>query len=147
MQNTLEQRFVIAMRASGLKITPVRREVFAILCRAERPLLPQEIVARVTTADQSSVYRNLPLLARHKIARKVSQGFKTLYELGDNFTSHQHYAVCERCGRSVKIEDRRLERLIGRVTRAAGMEPTGHFVELLGICERCRQKSPSSEGD
>jgi Fe2+ or Zn2+ uptake regulation protein len=146
MQKTLDQQFTTALHRCHLKVTPARRAIFEILCRAERPLLPREIVEQAGTVDQSSVYRNLPLLARHRIARKVSQGFKTLYELGDNFTNHQHYVICQQCGRSVKIDSPPLESLVHRLTLAAGMEPTGHFIELTGLCRQCRREAGRSAG-
>jgi Fur family ferric uptake transcriptional regulator len=60
--------------------------------------------------------------------------------LGDDFSSHQHYVVCEKCGKSVVFDDQALEHLLRQITRQAGMRPTGHYIELLGVCERCRLK-------
>ncbi|MDR2524442.1 MAG: transcriptional repressor [Candidatus Nomurabacteria bacterium] len=137
-KNTLEQ-FTTSMRACHLKITRARTEVFRILADADQPLLPKQVVARAAQADPSSVYRALSLFARHKIARRVSRGFKTLYELGDAFSHHQHYVICERCGRSVKFKNLALERLAHQITRAAGMKPTGHLVELVGVCAGCQR--------
>jgi Fur family ferric uptake transcriptional regulator len=140
MQKNLTEQFTTAMRNCHLKITPARQEVFNILSNSKQPLLPKEIVAQAKTADTSSVYRVLPLLAKHKIARKVSKGFKTLYELGDNFSNHQHYVICEHCGKSVAIKNKYLEQLANKITHTTGMKPTGHFIELLGICKKCEQK-------
>ncbi|MDR0398158.1 MAG: transcriptional repressor [Candidatus Nomurabacteria bacterium] len=128
------------MRRRGLKNTSTRKEVFEVLCQAGKPLLLKEIAARANASHPSSVYRTLPLFEKCKIARKVSIGFKTLYELGDNFTNHQHYVVCEECGRIIRFKDSRLEYMAHKITLAAGMEPTGHFIELSGICEQCQQK-------
>jgi Fur family ferric uptake transcriptional regulator len=140
MQKTLDDRFNRAMRACGLKITKQRTALFEVLYRANQPLLPRQIAARVDQVDQSSVYRNLALFARHKIARKVSKGFRTLYELGDTFSRHQHQVVCERCGRTVTMDCRQLEALINRMTITAGMRPVGHHVELIGLCRDCQRR-------
>jgi Fur family ferric uptake transcriptional regulator len=136
----LVRQFATVMHRYRLKVTPARLEVFSVLAQAGQPLLPREIIERSKGANTSSVYRTLPLFAKHKIARKVSKGFKTLYELGDNFTNHQHYVVCERCGKTVAITSQHLERLANEITVLAGMKPAGHFIELLGICKQCQYR-------
>ena len=127
-----------ALKESGLKMTPNRRELFVTLKDAGRPLLPSEICERLPEINPSSVYRNLDLLSRARMVRVVPRGFRTLYELGEMFIGHHHHIVCEKCGKSVGVASEELERLLFRMAKNAGMVMREHHLELSGICEECR---------
>jgi Fur family ferric uptake transcriptional regulator len=139
MQNDVRIKFENCLRNNEQKITSVRTAVFGVLYDAECPLLPQQIVQKLPTVNQSSVYRTLDLFVRCEMARRVPRGFKTLYELGEVFSRHHHHVVCECCGRSVAVRDELIEQIIRRMTVEAGMTPTGHYIELMGVCRECQR--------
>jgi Fe2+ or Zn2+ uptake regulation protein len=137
-KNILEQ-FNNVMKNNHIKITNERTEVFKIIYASDKALLPKEIIDKTKISNSSSVYRILPIFAKYKILRKVPRGFKTLYELGDFFSRHQHYIVCEKCGASIEFHNEKLEKFVKKITRENKMTPNGHYIELLGICKCCEK--------
>jgi Fe2+ or Zn2+ uptake regulation protein len=141
MQNHATQQFIATLRANHSKATPDRLAIFAALLHARQAQRPLDIASQLRDVNFTTVYRNLDLFVRLKIARQVPRGFKTYYELGDNFNPHHHHLTCEKCGRTVAFDSAELERLIAKISHQCKMLPTGHHIELYGICRHCRRKS------
>jgi Fur family ferric uptake transcriptional regulator len=99
-----------------------------------------EIVGRVVGVNQSSVYRALRALAAAGVVHEVPRGFKTFYELGEEFCGHHHHVVCRVCGRTVAVSDERIEAMVTELTVGAGMVPVAHYIELYGVCRECRRR-------
>ncbi|GAC1610467.1 MAG: Fur family transcriptional regulator [Mycobacteriales bacterium] len=51
---------------------------------------------------------------------------------------HHHHLTCEGCGVSVELLASATERWIERVAGENGFVPTGHTIEIAGLCERCQ---------
>lgn len=126
------------MRAKGLKITPGRMDIFNVLLKSDRPLSIQEIAKEIPEVHYVSIYRSIDKLYRGGILTQVPQGFKNLFELNDTFKPHHHHATCEKCGKSLEINDDRIESLMKDITVSAGLIPTSHHFEMYGICTSCQ---------
>jgi Fur family ferric uptake transcriptional regulator len=50
---------------------------------------------------------------------------------------HHHHLVCRRCGRTVEIEGREVERWTRRVAETEGFVDVDHTVEVFGTCAAC----------
>ena len=50
---------------------------------------------------------------------------------------HHHHLVCRRCGRTVEVEDRPVERWAADVAAQHGFVDVVHEVEVFGTCARC----------
>ena len=51
---------------------------------------------------------------------------------------HHHHLVCTSCHRVVEIGDCRVGGWLDQVAAAEGFVATGHSLEVVGLCEACR---------
>lgn len=138
MQNTSQiSHFEKRLRAEGLSVTKPRLAIFEVLGVAKSPLTIQEIVARVDGIHFVSIYRSVDSLQKHGLLKQVPIGFKNKFELSDDFKPHHHHATCEKCGKSVSINNSKVEQLMKQLTVQAGLKPTHHHFEAYGICGSC----------
>lgn len=136
--DVLHTKFLADMKRFGLRVTHVRQEIFSVLKAADSPLSMQEIVRNTHGAHFVSVYRSVGALHKAGIIKQVPRGFTNMFELSDTYTPHHHHATCEQCGKSTSIHHSQLEDLMDSLTRKAGLQPTIHTFELLGICRHCQ---------
>ncbi len=124
-------------------MTPLRQRALAALWRAGRPMgayalretLSEEI-GRALTA--STIYRMLDCLC--------AQGVATRVESRNAFVACAHpeddhacvLFVCERCGQSTEVENKKLERLLACDAESLGFTIKHHIVELSGFCAGCQ---------
>lgn len=138
MQNS-EQIFREEMAKHDLRVTDNRLAIFRVLAESKRSLSIKEIIEISKSEGYfTSVYRSIEAMSRVGILRVVPRGFKNLYELGEKFKPHHHHATCEKCGKSIAIDDPRIERLFHELTMKSGLKPTEHHFEIFGICRKCR---------
>ena len=140
MQKTTDKTsYQDSLRQAGLSLTKTRAALFEVLSKSDNPLTIQEIVKQIDSAHFVSVYRSIDALTKAGIVKQVSIGFKNKFELSDQFKPHHHHVTCENCGRSLSVDDERIEQLMGELTKQAGFAPTHHHFEAYGICRQCRQ--------
>lgn len=91
---------------------------------------------RLPRVSFGTVYRNLGVLKKIGLIQELKYG-KDFSRYDGNPARHYH-VTCERCG---QVEDLPLP-LLARMDRAAaaasGYTITGHRLEFLGVCRRCR---------
>lgn len=124
-------------------MTPLRERTLAALWRAGRPIgayalrdVLSEEIGRTLTAP--TVYRTLEYLC--------AQGAATRIESRNAFVACAHpeddhacvMFVCERCGLSIEIENKQLERLLAHDAESLGFAIDRHVVELSGSCAGCQ---------
>ena len=87
----------------------------------------------------STVYRHLQTLADEGEADVIhTPDGETTYRLcGAAAQGHHHHLVCRRCGRTVEIEGRAVEKWAAGVAAEHGFVDVDHTVELLGVCPDC----------
>lgn len=127
------------------RYTEGRRSIVTALATAPAPVSIAELLASCEGLVQSSAYRNLGVLERSGVVRRlVSLDDLTRYELAEDLTEHHHHhLICEVCGR---IEDftmpealeADLERCLGNVAARHGFVGIGHDLDLVGTCAACR---------
>lgn len=128
------------LRDRGLKVTPERKEIVAVLRKQRHPLMIQEIhdALRGVSISQATVYRTLARLVEVGVARCVDfqHGHKH-YELVD--AKDHHHLICTNCG---VVED--VQGCIADKSAKAALQSssrfsrvTGHSFELFGICKKC----------
>ena len=93
----------------------------------------------------STVYRHLQTLADAGEADVIhTPDGETTYRLcGAAAQGHHHHLVCRRCGRTVEIEGRVVERWAAGVAAEHGFVEVDHTVELLGVCPHCAARDLS----
>jgi Fe2+ or Zn2+ uptake regulation protein len=131
------------VRTNGQRYTGQRRRLVDILARAGSPLSIPEILRGRRGLAQSSVYRNLAVLERSGVVRRVhTDDDHARFELAEALTGHHHHLICSNCGR---VEDaafppgfeRSLDRTLDRMAQEAHFATVGHRLDLFGLCRDC----------
>lgn len=137
---------LVAVRMAEVdqRYTSGRRQLVDVLAGVPRPLTAAELVTACGSLPQSTVYRNLAVLAQAGVVHRVVGSDEFVrYELGEAVTGHHHHhLVCRRCG---AVEDfaappaleRRVGALMAEVGAAHGFQPESHRLDVLGTCADC----------
>ena len=141
-------RDIAAMLGRGdHRYTQGRRRLVEVLVGLARPATLPDILATDASLTQSSAYRNLDILERSGVIRRVPTGGEFAYfELAEPLLDHHHHLICVTCG---TVQDMALDDAVERVVddaltgvaRAAGFTPLHHSLDLHGHCARCRTLS------
>ena len=130
----------------GLAFTPLRREVFELVCHHNNPVgayeLLDELRAVRNSAAPVTVYRALEFLLAAGLVHRVAA-------LNAYTACHGHepghgglLLVCGNCSNVVELEDEQLERSIARAAADLRFETAPDPVEVRGICSECRRSAP-----
>jgi Fur family ferric uptake transcriptional regulator len=94
-------------------------------------------VTRTSDIDRASVYRTIGLFEGLGLVQRLNTGWKYKIELSDTFTEHHHHLTCTNCGKTVAMNEQELERFIEQLAREHGFKPSGHQIEIQGVCGGC----------
>jgi len=129
----------------GRRLTRPRRAILAALRTGDPPFTVDTLHARVAAqrVDRVTVYRTVHMLVQAGILRVVDgtrEGVR--YALGEQFTGHHAFLVCQQCGRIDKtadcpIPDGAIARVSRRLRQAKQFRVVEHEVRLLGLCRAC----------
>jgi len=131
----------------GLRLTPLRRRVLAILGGSEAPLGAYAIIDKLSKLEGKpvappTVYRTLEFFLSHGFVHKIESrnAFAPCEHVG-----HAHHGVlllCEKCGHSEEIEDPSLDGFLRETAARAGFLPHSQMLELQGLCRGCAARAP-----
>jgi len=127
MRNT-KQRKIILDELSGLRSHPGADELYALVRK------------RIPRISLGTIYRNLEMLSREGMIRRLELGGSQMRFDGDT-SDHQHLR-CKRCGR---VDDLPVGVELTECDRAM-LEGTGYRflerrIEFIGICPDCAKES------
>jgi Fur family transcriptional regulator, ferric uptake regulator len=131
------------IREAELVYTKGRREIVDLLVAIGRPATMQELVERRPRLNLGSLYRNMTDLEAANVVQKViGSDDRTRYELAEGLIGHHHHSICSVCG---AVEDftvstrteKTLEAALERALADAGFRPTGHRLDVIGVCASC----------
>ncbi len=114
-----------------------------ILRKAKQPVAIPDILRAKRGLPQSSVYRNLTVLERSHVVRRVITGEDYAhFELVEDLTEHHHHLVCSRCGAVEDVQippklERSMEQALDTIAEASGFTTVSHRLDLLGTCRNC----------
>jgi Fur family transcriptional regulator, ferric uptake regulator len=134
---------------SRRRSTAKQRAVVEVLREQENFRSAQQLYLDIRHRRQlriglTSVYRILHTLAADRIAEtQRAEDGEILYRLRTG-TGHRHYLVCRRCGEAVGFTPADLEEHTHRLSRQHHYTDVTHYVDLYGVCPRCRT-APASE--
>jgi Fur family ferric uptake transcriptional regulator len=97
---------------------------------------------RLPRISLGTVYRNLEVLADLGMIQKVELG--SGQRRYDAVREHHYHVRCQRCGRVEDVWLRRARGLETAAQRQSGYEITGHRLDFLGLCARCRTERPGA---
>jgi Fur family ferric uptake transcriptional regulator len=131
------------LRRDQQRYTSGRRALVDALLAADRPMTIPELLAGRPQLAQSSAYRNLTVLERAGVVRRiVTSDDHARFELAEELTGHHHHLICVACGRvddfHVSTEgERALEAALHAAVEAIGFRADHHRLDLVGTCSRC----------
>jgi Fe2+ or Zn2+ uptake regulation protein len=131
------------LRESRERYTQNRRSLVQLLGDASQPLAIRDILDAGGGLAQSSVYRNLVVLERAGVVRRL-QGPDEFarYELEEDLTHHHHHVVCSSCGAVRDFTtssglERTLRRVVDEASRQTGYALDRHTLDVFGLCKNC----------
>ena len=126
----------------SLHLTPLRRQILAILAQAPTPLGAYAIIEQLSREQNKAVapptvYRTLDFFLEHGFLHKIESrnAYAPCEHLG-----HAHHGIlliCQRCGRTDEIENAGVDTLLRETEARAGFTPQKQVVEIEGICKTC----------
>jgi Fe2+ or Zn2+ uptake regulation protein len=131
------------LRDATLVYTKGRRELVELLAGLTRPATMPELLELRPRLTQSSMYRNMTDLESVGIVQKVvGADDRTRYELAEDLIGHHHHSICTRCG---AVDDfvvparteKTLEAALAKALGDSGFQPTGHRLDVVGVCASC----------
>ncbi len=135
----------------GLLLTPLRRQILAILAEAPAPLGAYAIIDELSREQHKAVapptvYRTLEFFLDNGFLHKIESrnAYAPCEHLG-----HDHHGIlliCERCGRTDEIESQRIDKLLRDTAAEAGFAARRQVVEVEGLCESCGREAAHAEG-
>ena len=139
-QGTRERHAREQLAALGVRPTPQRLVVAAELMRERDDVTAQELHARLRRRGErlglATVYRTLSLLAEAGAVDALSHHPGELCYRWCG-AGHHHHLVCSRCHRVVELACG-LDAWLERQSAEHGFLPTGHRLEVAGLCASCR---------
>ncbi len=137
--------FCEAIKRCGLKNTKSRSAILAILEQCAQPISAEqmffELKEKNISANLSTVYRTLDVLAEKNLATKVNIAGdnRTLYDF--NRMVHRHYLVCLGCNKIIPIDSCPLENYEKLLAKETNFLISGHKLDIYGYCPECRKHS------
>jgi Fur family transcriptional regulator, ferric uptake regulator len=129
------------LREGGLRWTPQRRALIAILAEADGHVTGAELVDRCRERDPatipSTVYRTLDLLEQLGVVRHGHRpdGREEYHVLPE----HEHgHLYCRACGGCWELEQPESGRIVAALEREQGFAVDLSHVTIVGRCRACR---------
>ena len=125
------------------RYTSGRRQLVEVLTRAGQPMTLPDIVEADPELAQSSVYRNLDVLVRCGVIRRISAGGDHAhFELAEPLLEHHHHLICISCGTIKDIHlgsdiEHLVDQNLSDVASRSGFTPLHHSLDLHGHCADC----------
>lgn len=127
----------------GLKKTKTRTIIFDKFKEIKEPISAEtlyDLISKDQSINLTTIYRNLNTLEELNIVEKiVRQDGIAYYSLKSN--GHSHYMICDRCKIQIQLESCPIDINFFKQVNESGFEPTGHILEIHGLCEKCGLKN------
>ena len=145
-----EKRIEHALRKSGYKVTPQRRIIINAIINNHEHLTPAEIHERVKREHLGiglvTVYRTIEMLAGLGLICEMHAGGNCRSYLIRRPAEHHHHLICSDCGTVIDFTDCDLGELERRLAEETNFKISGHLLEFVGQCRKCREKVPAGQG-
>jgi len=127
----------------GAAFTPIRREVFALLCRHDRPVGAYELLGELRTlrpnAAPVTVYRALEFLLGAGLAHRVNALNAFTACRGSDLSHRGLMLICSKCSHVIELEDGQVDSSIQRSAADLAFETGDMLVEVVGTCSDCQR--------
>ena len=130
------------LRQQGHKSTAQRDDIARVFFASNRHISVEELYNEVKRINPrigyATVYRTMKLLTECGLA--VERHFRDAEARYESVAEghHHDHLICERCGKILEFEERRIEALQAEVARRFGFGLTRRKLELYGLCRECQ---------
>lgn len=118
-----------------------RSLVIDIIKKAEQPMSAENIfnsINSIKKVNLSTIYRILNSLTNQNVViKQLKQDGIHYYEINDN--THKHNLICDRCHKTIKIENCPLKEFENSIKQKINFDITSHIIEFHGICKNCQK--------
>jgi Fur family ferric uptake transcriptional regulator len=139
-------------RKRRLRLTEPRRVIMSVLMETRQHLSAEDVYMQVhkvyPNVGLTTVYRTLELLEGMGVVTKLHFGDgRSRYELLESPANpgHHHHLVCTICKRAIDYDDfvdeelELLKKVERQLSRKHEFQITGHAMQFIGKCSRCRK--------
>jgi len=141
------ERFPRLCREAGLKVTPQRSAVYAMLAATDSHPTPEAIHQAVRrelpNLSLATVYKVLDQFLDHGLVLKVSKPEQAARY--DARVDGHHHLVCESCGRIGDIVIEPLNDALSQIPVAEGFQVRRVEVVLQGLCSECAAEAQARQ--
>ncbi len=130
------------LKSRGLKRTSQRQLVLKEVFSSHGHFEVEELLVRIRASDRrvsrASLYRTLKLLVESGLLREMRLEEKHGHY--EHTFGHQHHdhLLCIKCGKLIEFRSPSIEKSQQDVSRRHGFSVTGHRMQIMGYCRRCR---------
>lgn len=129
------------LRARGMRWTPQRRQILAVLESTDGHITGSELLERCRVLDPattpSTVYRTLNVLEELGVVRH-SHGLDGREEFHVQPAADHGHLVCSSCGASREIDERQAAPIVRAFRRTHDFDIFLDHLTLAGRCASCR---------
>ncbi len=126
---------------NGVRWTPLRRQVFALVAEAGRPVKAYELLdllkARHAGAAPPTVYRALDFLMEQGLIHKLESIAAYVCCPHPGAAHATQFLICDACQRTTELQDELLTARLEAAVAAQGFVPGSIVVEVHGRCSQC----------
>lgn len=147
--NSFVQAVEHACQERGLRLTPIRARVLALIAEAGKPIKAYDLLDRVRQSKgvgadaPPTVYRALDFLMANGFVHKLES--VNAFVACHHPSSEQHsvpFLICNRCHSAVELEDREVVEQLEARAKTLGFQPQAQTLEVHGLCARCASATP-----
>lgn len=130
-------------RAQGLRLTETRRQVLTLVWKSHKPQRAYDILEGLKTFGHKpappTAYRALEFLERANLIHRI-ESLNAYIGCADPKKRHSgQFFICENCDTVAEVQDTTITRKVSRNAGELGFTPRNQTIEILGLCEQCRQ--------
>ncbi len=133
-------------RASGARLTPIRRHVYEALHESQKPLGAYDLAEVLSPKGRRlapiTVYRALDFLIEQGLAHRLAS--KNAYIASANAPETQDTAaflICESCGSVDEVSSQELSASVSQLMAGKTFRPKDKVLEISGLCVQCQAGS------
>ena len=131
---------IATLREKGLKLTPQRRLILAIIHESGAHLTGEDIIsavqARMPEVNKSTVYRTLDLLHELGCVFKSEADGRFIYHHAEE--GHHHHIECHICGKTVDCDEDLFHPIERALDEKYGFRVSFKHTVIRGVCRDCR---------
>jgi Fur family transcriptional regulator, zinc uptake regulator len=141
----------------GLRLTPIREQVFTFICQSHKPLGAYAILDLLAdlNSDQDekkhrrhappTVYRALEFLQDHGLVHRIAT-LNAFISCCRPARPHQsQFLICRQCDSTVELVSQTLSQAIEQSAVQADFQVDSACVEIIGLCPNCHQDEVSAD--